>query len=400
MNRYHSVFVLILIAVVGLHAPLLAQSVSWTDPLVVEPGGTVVIRYDVTLGTIPGIPGSVELEWGIDETGSGEWTLPPQSMRPAGSHMVDGVLRTPMTDLGDNIWSITITTLETIESVHYNVVSGTNVDDNSGESWDIVLRTPIVEEQPHLFIFDPRSSRLGMSPDGIEEVYLAGPFNNWSTSADRMIFREEYNYYTYELNLPVGETLYKFVVNGEVWTKDPDNPYSEGVDNDNSIAVVAPYQRPVFTRIRPVDQLVVEPGSSITFQAYVRPSGYSEALNGEPMMTIDGEVADFTWVPTYGLMFRQLALEEGIHTIVLSAEDDIGLTASKTMIVAFHDPADGYLSVDLPGDDKGSGTYRYPENLWGSADLLSFSLDEANGGEAIEFTIALNWYSSLPPGNE
>lgn len=365
------------------------QSVTWTTPHVVEPGQSVTIYYDAHQGTLPASSAQIALQWGVD-AGGGAWQLPPEEMWIEGSTVGANSLSTMMEPLGDAIWSLTITTTETISSIDFNFGIPGNVDDNDGEDYHVLLHTPIVTEQSYIFVCDPRSERMSVQEEDIEDIYIAGPFNNWSTSEDRMIYREEYGYYIYERTLPLGQNLYKFVVNGDVWIKDPDNPVSQGVDEDNSIIDMQPYTQPNFVKVRPVDQRVVPWDTSITFQAYVRLSGYAEeGLMDDPRMTIDGTEADFTWVSSLNLLFRQFAFEEGIHQVEMNATDDAGLDVTKRMTIAFHDPADGYLSVDLPGDDVGPGSYRYPENLWGAADLTSFRMTEVEGGNSIGFEVGL-----------
>lgn len=364
------------------------QSVTWTVPPVVGPGQSVTIYYDAHQGTLPVSANQIALQWGVDAE-EGDWQLPPEGMWIEGSTVGTNFLSTMMHPQGDAIWSLTLTTTETLSSIDFNFAILGDLDDNDGEDYHVLIRTPTVTEQSYIFICDPRSERMSVQEEDIEDIYIAGPFNNWSTSEDRMLYREEYGYYTYERVLPLGQNTYKFVVNGDVWIKDPDNPLSEGVDNDNSIVDLKPYNQPQFVKVRPVDQRVVPTDTSITFQAYVRLSGYADGIVGEPSMTIDGSNADFTWAPSLNLLFRQFALDEGVHQVVLNASDNAGLAVTKRMTIAFHDPADGYLSVDLPGDDVGAGSYRYPQNLWGAADLTSFKMSEANGGNDIQFEVAL-----------
>ncbi|ANQ53570.1 isoamylase early set domain-containing protein [Thermosipho sp. 1070] len=55
-----------------------------------------------------------------------------------------------------------------------------------------------------------------------EQVYLAGNFNNWSTTSTEMEFKD--GVWVVALELEPGEYQYKFVVNGEKWVEDPNAP--------------------------------------------------------------------------------------------------------------------------------------------------------------------------------
>jgi len=76
-------------------------------------------------------------------------------------------------------------------------------------------------------------------------VALAGSFNNWSTSADMMSDDNNDGVWTIELELEDGEYQYKFVVNGDYWYHDSNNPLSapDGYGGRNSILRVGDYGR-------------------------------------------------------------------------------------------------------------------------------------------------------------
>lgn len=59
-----------------------------------------------------------------------------------------------------------------------------------------------------------------VKPDA-RDVYLAGDFNGWQPSAERMMGRQ--GRFTLKKRLPPGEYQYKFVVDGE-WQADPQAP--------------------------------------------------------------------------------------------------------------------------------------------------------------------------------
>lgn len=70
-------------------------------------------------------------------------------------------------------------------------------------------------------------------------VYLAGSFNEWSTTAKKMAYKARQGLYAATVNLASGEYQYKFVIDG-TWCADPAN--ANEVKNDqgtfNSVLVV------------------------------------------------------------------------------------------------------------------------------------------------------------------
>ena len=70
-------------------------------------------------------------------------------------------------------------------------------------------------------------------------VYLAGSFNEWSTTAKKMAYKAKSGLYAATVQLVPGEYQYKFVIDG-TWCADPEN--ENAVKNDqgtfNSVVVV------------------------------------------------------------------------------------------------------------------------------------------------------------------
>jgi cyclomaltodextrinase len=78
------------------------------------------------------------------------------------------------------------------------------------------------------------------APEGSPgSVYLAGEFNNWNPSAQRMTDDDGDGVYTTTVQLAPGRYQYKFVVDG-TWFHDPDNPESvdDGYGGQNSVIQV------------------------------------------------------------------------------------------------------------------------------------------------------------------
>ena len=70
-------------------------------------------------------------------------------------------------------------------------------------------------------------------------VYLAGSFNEWSTTAKKMAYKAKDGLYAATVQLAPGEYQYKFIIDG-TWCADPEN--ANAVANDqgtfNSVVTV------------------------------------------------------------------------------------------------------------------------------------------------------------------
>lgn len=84
-----------------------------------------------------------------------------------------------------------------------------------------------------------KSVTFTVHADKGKAVYLAGCFNNWSTTAKKMAYKAKSGVYAATVQLAAGEYQYKFIIDG-TWCADPENVNS--VQNDqgtfNSVIVV------------------------------------------------------------------------------------------------------------------------------------------------------------------
>jgi len=71
----------------------------------------------------------------------------------------------------------------------------------------------------------------------IDAVYLAGSFNDWKPTGQKMDGPDDEGFYTAELTLPKGQYEYKYVINGKEWRADPGNRAVAGYFG-NSVLVV------------------------------------------------------------------------------------------------------------------------------------------------------------------
>lgn len=85
-----------------------------------------------------------------------------------------------------------------------------------------------------------------------DRVNLAGSFNGWSTDASPMTDEDGDGTWELTLDLPDGEYQYKFVVNGDQWITDPNNPKTapDGYGGQNSVITVGDWERFVGHSIR------------------------------------------------------------------------------------------------------------------------------------------------------
>ncbi|MFH0981140.1 MAG: alpha/beta hydrolase-fold protein [Planctomycetota bacterium] len=83
------------------------------------------------------------------------------------------------------------------------------------------------------------------APAGTKTVCLAGTFNGWDPRAHAMQGPDEQHVFRTSLVLGQGRHEYKFVLDGETWTTDPDNPYkTPGYQNAILFLGIAPPVEP------------------------------------------------------------------------------------------------------------------------------------------------------------
>jgi serine protease AprX len=77
--------------------------------------------------------------------------------------------------------------------------------------------------------------------DNAETVYLAGDFNNWSSSENQFVKNADGLWHAAISSLPSGKYLYKFVVDGNHWVEDRSNGMKEkdSFDGFNSVLQIA-----------------------------------------------------------------------------------------------------------------------------------------------------------------
>jgi cyclomaltodextrinase len=364
---------------------LTAGTVSWWTPSEPEPGDAITIYYDAVAGTLPNTVTNVILHWGVNETGPGNWRLPPQAMWPAGTVAQGLAARSPMVNQGNGLFSVTIpTTLDTIFAVHYVTTDGSNWDNNNSQNWNILLDEPPVAQMSHgIFRFDPRSA-FSQFNGTINSVNLAGTFNGWSTTATPLTSIDAYGNRFGDVAIPVGDIEYKFVINGNNWQIDPDNPRNAPGGFNNSLLTVVPDSLPQVYDIQPGENGVFEEGSAQTITCKVRGGDFGPGINGTPVTRINGVQVTPTWNPTTQQLSVNLPTDPILVELTVEATDSAGRSAVRYMNYYFS-AGTYYVAMDLHND--------VIYNTTESVDLREFVLYSYSDGDSLE--IRTHFFSSM-----
>ena len=88
--------------------------------------------------------------------------------------------------------------------------------------------------EPHTFLYE--------SPTKLNSVTVAGTFNNWDNTANPLQSDAAGKIWSATVNLPLGKTFYKFVLNGDNWIVDPKAAANENdaSGNTNSLLLLLP----------------------------------------------------------------------------------------------------------------------------------------------------------------
>ncbi|MBU1636963.1 hypothetical protein KKC97_04775 [bacterium] len=371
---------LIIIAAVAFVSFPAQSQVSWWVPGNPQAGEAVTIYYDVTEGTLPDGTSHVTLHWGVNETSHGAWTTPPPEIWPPGSNQTGIAVQSPMNNTGGGIFSLTIAPTEEIYSLHYVTTDGSNWDNNDQQNWDIQFdASPRVDETHLLFRYDQRSAFASYAGE-ITTVNLAGTFNGWSMTATPLTRVDAYGNFWDEFIIPTGDLEYKFVVNGNSWQIDPDNPNNVG-GYSNSYLYVTGDTLPQVYDVSPPENSVYDEGTGITVVVYVRPGDYGTALNGAPSAEVDGIPWGTNWnAGASRLTLDPLPSAAGARHVSITATDLEERSSTRYLAYGFRD--DSYWAVD-PGFDT-----EY-DDAEGNYDLMSIELSERATGDSLLFTIAL-----------
>ncbi|MFA7329636.1 MAG: alpha-amylase family glycosyl hydrolase [Candidatus Delongbacteria bacterium] len=358
----------------------------WWTPLEPETGDVVSVFYNTGPGTLPG--GPVLLHWGVNESGAGNWVEPPQAVWPAGTVAVgDGMaVRSPMVDEGGGVWSIQLTAVEEINSLHWVFTNGSAWDSNGGGNWNLFVGEPPVFAQVwHRFRLDPRSS-FYTGPAQISTVNLAGTMNGWNSTLTPLSLGAD-GTWSVERVLQEGAYQYKFVVNGSDWSSDPDNPRMNANDNNNSMLDLAPAPGPRATGWSRPDGLVRREPASLELALGVRAPDGGEELNPAAFTArINGALVAHSWDGD-SLRLTVPLTQAGEARVEVGLADMDGDLATARWCAALQ--PEGWLRLDADRDDDGPGFYGYPTPPGGYADLEAVELREAALGDSLQVRVRL-----------
>ena len=364
---------------------LQAGTVSWWTPVDPQPGDVVTIFYDCVPGTLPNGATSVILHWGVNEQGHGNWQAPPEPMRPPGTIMQGNAARTPMDDLGNGLFSLSIPSLDTIYSIHYVTTDGTNWDNNNNANWDILLAAPPpVAMTWEIFRYDSRSAFANFFGQ-VNSVNLAGTFNGWSTTATPMTNVDAYGGRWVEVQMPTGDNQYKFVLNGSNWQIDPDNPRNNPNDNNNSIITLTVDSLPQVYNVLPGENLTYQQGiNNVVISVQIRPGDLGPGIMGTPQAFVNGNAHDATWnAGNSQLTLNPLpTMNIAYDTVRIVTTDSAGRVGVRYLGYAFKQV--GYAAADVVQDNNyvDDVGVRDPD-----FDLIRFSMLESDGGASIMMSI-------------
>ncbi|MGC8594051.1 MAG: alpha-amylase family glycosyl hydrolase, partial [Candidatus Kryptoniota bacterium] len=354
---------------------------------------------------------SLVLHWGINEIGlmnSGNWQQPPQSIWPAGtvSFGDNKAVETPMSKNPDGTWTVKVVTNDTTRSIHYVFHDGQPGTIAQAGNWHwsnngnfnfYLVRPRDLGSRQVEFIFDPRSSRVGLS-GVIDTVYLAGTFNSWANNSGGYVTNPVFamNHWpdgTFRkvVTLPIGgQVEYKFVVKPNKWFSDPDNPLVDVSNNGNSILNVDS-TAPAFVEFSPqsgfVDTLLPTSGLQINGLVLrgskygISPSSLSVSVDGVSVASsIDDSGHVTVNIPA--------SIGYGEHNVSFSISDSSGATGTALYSFGIFPRSSGYIAVDPEGNDRGPGSYSYPAGYQpGSADIRMLRIYPSTAGDSLRFVL-------------
>jgi len=365
---------------------VLPGTVSWWTPEDAQPGDTITIYYDAVPGTLPNASPNATLHWGVNESGHGNWRLPPQAIWPAGTVPVGSAAQTPMIAMGGGLFRITIITTDSVYTLHYVVTDGTNWDNNGNSNWDIELtEPPPLTYTYRIFRFDPRSAFATQFSGSVNSLNLAGAFNGWSTSANPLPNVDMYGNRWGEVRMPVGTSEYKFVINGNNWQTDPDNPLTAPGGYNNSVITLTVDSLPQFYDIQPGENSVFNTNTALHVAVKVRPGDLGPGISGSPFAVVNGMLyPQMTWNAATGdLSFDWPAqATPGGMDVTIYAADSAGRNGRRNFHYGFRD--NGYMAVD-PYEDL---NYNAGE-LSDVYDLFGMTIKERANGDSLEMTVML-----------
>jgi hypothetical protein len=285
-------------------------------PAIPNPGDSITITYDSSIGTVPAASDTIKLHWGINEIGHGNWHQPPAVIWPANSKgWSDGkAVQSPMAKLPDGTWQIKIATLDTIKTIHFVFTNGTLWDNNGNLDYiiylggwppppqhnDLVAVTVLVDLGPAVqnrgFTYgDTLEARFGyfgtanelkavsLKRQGISSKYK-GTIAVTTTIGDTL----DYSYFAKKNGKDNWEVYYNFEYQGDNQSEAQYRQIpvikSSITVNDTVRSRSSDPRRPPFFR----NKSVIAQNVTVTLACDVRPAYYHLKLGGDPLRGIQG----------------------------------------------------------------------------------------------------------------
>jgi len=95
------------------------------------------------------------------------------------------------------------------------------------------------EEEEEEFFWENKNVTLTYKDEKAKQVAVAGDFNNWDTTSDKMVNLGDGNW-SITLNLKPGRYEYKFIIDDTTWIADPNAKefVDDGYGGQRSVLVV------------------------------------------------------------------------------------------------------------------------------------------------------------------
>ncbi|MBI2417066.1 MAG: T9SS type A sorting domain-containing protein [Ignavibacteriales bacterium] len=267
-----------------------------------------------------------------------------------------------------------------------------NTGDSAFASTDFTVSS-FFSVAPYTFLFDSKSPNFRFQSN-VNRVDLKGDFNSGGNSP--MADPDSDGVFTFTTNLDVNNpNEYTVIVNSGSYINDPDNPLLSL--NHRTIAIKRMLRIPEFRDIMPSSEKVFSfPKDSVTISAKLFRSDSGVVIKTDSIKaTYDGLPVTARWVNgASGVITVSVSVanpSEGRHTIKIFAQDfnqNKAKPVSWTFSVIGTTP--GFYAVDNEGDDRGAGSYIYPNGVTeGSADIEVVKVRTTSGLDTLLFSIKL-----------
>ncbi|MHB9011485.1 MAG: alpha-amylase family glycosyl hydrolase [Ignavibacteriaceae bacterium] len=245
---------------------------------------------------------------------------------------------------------------------------------------------------PYTFQFDSKSPNFKFLGT-ISNVSVKSSFNSFG--ADPLIDSTGSGVYSFKTNLTLGQSFeYVYVINGGLYTNDPDNPNLS--INHETIATAAIDSLPRFGSLSSASGKIFNyPVSSVNISTALMQSDLKGFLDFSSVYaTVDGVAASITRTFSGTQINISLSIASpsiGRHVVRFFGKDLSGRVAPPvTYVFGVYPSSSGYHYVDGDNDDVGPGTYTYPTGIdSGSADIKSIDITTTSGKDSLMFAIKM-----------